>query len=158
MKNKLLNEAVQAYLKDIGQSTAPTFGRGKLDRDPGNSKVLFERLRKSQDKADKVIVVAVACLVALFVLAVGLVLRLVDKPTTMTALLGGGNIFAILIIISWLRRLWLEKAALDTLLVLVVDLPPAEGAKLIMEFYFRTMSQSDPAPAQATHLQDRKIR
>lgn len=144
MKNKLLNEAVQAYLEDTGQSTAPTFGRGKLDRNLGKSEVLFERLRKSQEKADKVIVAAVACLVALFVLVVGLVLYLVDKPTIMTALLGG-NIFATLIIVRWLRKLWLEKSAIDTLLVMVVDLPSAEGAKLIMEFYFRTMSHGDPA-------------
>lgn len=145
MKNKLLNEAVHAYLEDTGQSTAPAFGRVKLDRDLGKSEVLFERLRKSQEKADKVIVAAVACLVALFVLVVGLVLYHVDKPAIMTALLGGGNIFATLIIVRWLRRLWLEKSAIDTLLVMVVDLPPADGAKLIMEFYFRTMSQGDSA-------------
>lgn len=144
MKNKLLNEAVRAYLKDTGQFTVPTLGGGKLNRDPGESKVLFERLRRSQEKADKVIVAAVACLVALFVLVLGLVLYLVDKPSIMATLLGG-NIFAALIIVRWLRKLWLEKSAIDTLLVMVVDLPPAEGAKLIIEFYFRTMSQSDPA-------------
>jgi hypothetical protein len=142
MTNKLLNEAVQAYLEEIGQSKAQNFGVEKKDFDPGKSTVLFERLRRSQEKADKIIGAAVACLVVLFILVVGLVIYLIDKPTTVTVLLGG-NIFATLIVVRWLRKLWLEKSAIDTLLIMVVDLPPAQGTKLIMEFYFRTMNQSD---------------
>lgn len=146
MKNKLLNEAVQSYLKDTGQSTAPTFGTAKANHDDGKTQVLFERLRKSQEKADKIIAIAVACLVVLFVFVMGLVIYLVDKPATINVLLGG-NIFAILIIVGWLRKLWLEKSAIDTMLVMVADLPPAEGAKLILEFYFRSMNLSDPTPS-----------
>lgn len=144
MKNKFLHEAVQAYLEDIGQSKARNFGLGETDVDTGKSALLFERLRRSQEKADKVIAAAVACLVVLFILVVGLVVYLIDKPTTIAVLLGG-NIFATLIIVRWLRKLWLEKSAIDTLLVMVVDLPPEQGTKLIMEFYFRTMNLSDSA-------------
>jgi hypothetical protein len=79
--------------------------------------------------------IAVAIVVLLFVGCILLVIYYRHAPNT-AILVMGGNGLQLLLLVSWLRRLWIEKTTVETLLVAVEALPPAEAAKILVAFYF----------------------
>jgi hypothetical protein len=82
--------------------------------------------------------VAVGLLVALFLFCIFLVIYYRAQPNT-AILLVGGNALQLVVLVGWLRRLWVEKTAVETLLISIEELPPSEAAKILLGFYFRTL-------------------
>ena len=141
-----VRKTIDAYLTKTGQRDTPILGR-EIDhaaiKDAAPS--LLSQLQKSQASAGLIIFIAVGLLCALFVVGVALIFYYRNSPGTI-ALIFGGNFFSLLIIVFWLRRLWLEKTTIDTLMVLVSGMSTAEAAKVIVGFHFKAIKMTAGTP------------
>lgn len=134
-----VRKIVSEYLESVDQQDTPVLGK-KQDQAAINAAApaMLSSLQQSQASARLIIIVAVILLCALFIVGIALVFYYRDLPGTITFIFGG-NFFSLLIVVFWLRRLWLEKTTIDTLLVLVSKLPPEEAAKIIVSFHFKSI-------------------
>jgi hypothetical protein len=82
--------------------------------------------------------VAVGVVLALLMFCIALVLCYRSGPKT-AILVMGGNGLQLVLLVWWLRRQWIEKTAVETLLIATEELPPAEAAKLLLGFYFKAL-------------------
>jgi hypothetical protein len=82
--------------------------------------------------------VAVGIVIALFLFCIAVVIYYRDRPNTAIMVMGG-NTLQLVLLVAWLRRLWVEKTAVDTLLIAVEELPAAYAAKLLLTFYFKAV-------------------
>ncbi len=124
------------YLEASGQLT-PTqkeFGRA---RHPATDRTVSLRLDLATQRKfnSRIIVAAVSCLCCLFAVGLYLVIAFRNSPSTIVAIFGG-TIFSLLVIVRWLRQLWLDKSLMDLLLYAADSLSPDELLKLVSTFYF----------------------
>jgi len=142
--NSQLELIISDYLRQTGQDAPAVLGEAKDVAASPALPALLDRLEKRQASAQIIIYTAVAVLAGLFLVGVALIAYHRDAPSTMAAIFGG-NFFSLLIVVHWLRRLWLEKTAIDTLLIIVSGLPPAEAIRIVMKFHFSSIQATTPA-------------
>jgi hypothetical protein len=82
--------------------------------------------------------VAVGIVLALFLFCIAVVVYYRNNPNTAVMVMGG-NSLQLVLLVGWLRRLWVEKTAVETLLIATEELPPADAAKLLLSFYFKVL-------------------
>ena len=141
--NTLTEKMVAHFLVATGQDDAQEMGETQdQSRLEGQSSKLVANLQARQVWAGRILIAAILVLCAIFLVGVALVFYYRDSPTTISILFGG-NFFSLLVIVYWLRRLWLEKTVLDTLLILVASMPPTEAAKTITQFHFKAIRIRD---------------
>lgn len=134
---------VDDFLVATGQDDAQAMGVTQVQsRLETQSSTLVANLHARQLWAGRILIVAILVLCAIFLVGVALVFYYRDSPTTISILFGG-NFFSLLAIVYWLRRLWLEKTVLDTLLILIASMPPTEAAKTITQFHFKAIRIRD---------------
>jgi hypothetical protein len=97
-------------------------------------------LRETLDRRTKsntwIIIVAVGLLICLFGLEVSLILYNRDSIPA-TAVMSGTTFASLLIIIGYLRRLWLDKSKMDVLIHASYVIGPEELAKLVATLYYK---------------------
>lgn len=143
--NSKLELIISDYLRQAGQDVPGVLGGDAKDLAASPAlPALLDRLEKRQASAQIIIYTAVAVLASLFLVGVALIVYHRDAPSTMAAIFGG-NFFSLLIVVHWLRRLWLEKTAIDTLLIIVSGLPAVEAVKIILKFHFSSIQAATPA-------------
>ncbi len=135
-----LNAIIEAYLGGIGQLDEQELGGSPNTVSAEYQQSLVASL-SGQWKFNKgIIVVAISVLCAIFLLGIFLVIYYRDSPTAIAAILGG-NFFSLLVIVGWLRRLWLENSTMGALLAIVEGMTPREAAKVITTWHFRAIKE-----------------
>jgi hypothetical protein len=136
---------VHDYLSAIGQDSAgPLGGDESAERadpkkhDPEAVSRMISRFQARQREATGILKAAVIALFVLLALAAAVIYYHRMDPKVVAGVLGG-QLLGLLVIVVWLRRLWLEKTVIDTLLILIASMPPVEAAQLIIRFHFRSL-------------------
>jgi hypothetical protein len=136
-----LEHTLADYLRRIGQYEAQRLGGEAHQISPADSEFLRDSLCRQIRFSDRLITVAVILLCGLFV--VGVFLILYNRGSlNATAVISGGTFASMLVIIRWLRQLWLDKSTMDMLVNAANGLSPAEAAKLVTTFYFKALRAS----------------
>ncbi|KAA6461262.1 hypothetical protein DYQ86_13570 [Acidobacteria bacterium AB60] len=131
-----LASTLASYLKTIDQLEPQSLGGRQRTLSDQDSQFLRASLMRQQRFNNAMIVVAVVLLCALFALAAFLLL-LQRNSVNAVAVISGTTFSAMLGIIAFLRRLWLDKSAMDLLLFACQGLSPSEVANLVTSFYFK---------------------
>lgn len=136
---KKLQSAFEEYLNLIGQQGGSDLGGETRPEVTAHDNERFAGLLDEHLKFNKgLIVVAVTLLCVLFVMGMFLVYTLRASPRSIV-IISGGSFLSFLIIIRWLRQLWIEKSMMDILLYAARDMPPKEAAKFLTGFYFKML-------------------
>jgi hypothetical protein len=130
-----LDQTLSDYLRRIEQYEPQKLGGVRRPVTEEDSRFLRESLGRQLRFGNSMIIVAVVLLCSLFFLGVFLILYHRDSLNAV-GVISGGTFASLLAIIGLLRRLWLEKSAMDLLIHASKGLPPAETAKLVTSFYF----------------------
>lgn len=127
--------ALADYLRRIEQYEPQKLGRTARPVTEEDSRFLRESLTRQLRFNNAIIIVAVVLLCCLFFLGIVLIVSHLNSLSAV-AVISGATFASLLGIIGFLRRLWLEKSAMDVLIHASISLPPLETAKLITSFYF----------------------
>lgn len=138
---RTLEHTLASYLKTIDQLEPQSLGGRQRSLTDQDSQFLRESLTRQLRFNNSLIVVAVVLLCVLFLLAVLLILAQRNSLNAV-AVISGATFSAMLAIIAFLRRLWLDKSAMDMLLYACYGLSPQEVAKLVTSFYFKAVATS----------------
>jgi len=134
-------------LRRIEQYEPQSLGKAPRSVTSEDSLFLRDSLQRQLRFNNSLIVVAVILLFGLFTLGAFLILYHRDSVNAVTVI--SGTTFATLLgIISFLRRLWLDKSAIDLLVQASYGLSPAESAKLVTSFYFRACGEASRSTAR----------
>jgi hypothetical protein len=135
---KSLKHILAEFTESIDQTATPALGGATHD---DNVKPLANAATRMAELAHKnayMMHTAVALVLALFLGCVALVIYYRHTPN-IAILVMGGNGLQLLLLVGWLRRLWMEKTTVETLLIAVEELPPNDAARLLTAFYFRAI-------------------
>ncbi|SRR5260370_979416 len=133
-----LDNTLADYLRRIGQYEPQSLGKEPRPTTEEDSLFLRDSLNRQLLFNNLLIIVAVIMLCVLFMLGVFLILYHRDSFDAV-AWISGGTFAALLVIIRLLRRLWLDKSAVDLLIHASHGMSPSESAKLVTTFYFRAL-------------------
>ncbi len=137
--SKGLQSALGSGLRAVDQAAAPDLGKASGGSTESGKQEMLRILRKQQNVNASFLWVALVLLVILFGVGGGLIYLYREQPGVLTVILGG-NLFTLLAVIDWLRRLWRDKSVLDALLFTVSGMAPEDAIKVISTFYFRMRS------------------
>lgn len=129
------NRALADYLRRIEQYEPQKLGRAPRPVTEEDSRFLRESLTRQLHFDSSIIVVSVVLVCCLFFLGIALILSHLNSVNAV-AVISGTTFASLLGIIGFLRRLWLDKSAMDVLIHASISLPPIETAKLVTSFYF----------------------
>ncbi|MEX3846254.1 hypothetical protein [Paraburkholderia sp. BR10882] len=132
---------IEAYLTQIGQNSPLDLDESRREITDEDSKFLLQRFDKTQRLADVALIAAIATLLIIFFIFTALIF-IYRNNLAYFSTLTGGDLLSMLTIVSWLRRLWLEKTTIETLRVFLVKMKPEDAAQIITTFYFNAMKQS----------------
>ena len=138
---KELTSAIENYLESTGQLQLKQLGpREEKAITREHNQRLAARLSRRRQSNDRIVIIATAVLCVLFVLGIALLLYYRDNPTVIWPAVGG-MLASNLGIVASLRRLWIEKTLIDSLLVVAAELPPEQAAKYIVLLYWNLVKQ-----------------
>lgn len=135
-----ISKVVRSYLDRVGQNQPQVLGEQTVDFDPRDKTMLlsgFAAVRKSNSLSK---LLAIAVLVVIFSLTVYLALLHRNDMKFLSFILGG-NFLSLLVIVGWLRRVWLEGTTLDILSLLIQSMSPQEAVQVISTFYFTAIDK-----------------
>jgi hypothetical protein len=133
-----LESILADYLRRIGQYEPQPLGKAPRPSTAEDAQFLREALTRQLRFNNSMIMVAVAMLCGLFLLEVFLIVDHRDSLKAVSVI--SGTAFAgLLLVVRYLRRLWLDKSAMDILILTSHSLPPAETARLVTSFYFKAI-------------------
>jgi|GEM_PF-3279137 len=133
--SKRLQTAIRSGLNAVNQTAAPELGEAPKGSRESSKRKMLEVLQKQQGVNAIFLWVSLVLLAILFGVGASLIYWYREQPDTLTLILGG-NVFSLLVVIDWLRRLWRDKSVLDTLLLTASGLAPEDAIKAISTFYF----------------------
>jgi len=131
-----LNRILADYLRRIEQYEPQTLGTKARPVTAEDNQFLRDSLDRQVRFNNSIVTVLVVLLCSLFGLGVLLVLSHLNSINAV-AVISGATFASLLGILGFLRRLWLDKSAMDLLIHASYGLPPAEAAKLVTSFYFK---------------------
>jgi hypothetical protein len=132
-----LDQTLAQYLRRIEQHEPQSLGKAPRRVTDEDNQFLRESLNRQLRFNNYVIVVAVILLCCLFLLGVFLIIH--DRNSVNAVTVISGTTFAALLgIIGFLRRLWLDKSIIDLLIHATYGMSPAESAKLVTSLYFKS--------------------
>ncbi|ETR71191.1 MAG: hypothetical protein OMM_08279 [Candidatus Magnetoglobus multicellularis str. Araruama] len=137
-----LEKAFSTYLQDIGYLDFVYLGDDKddiKDKDVNpvtekESQSLINNLSKSQEQNNSIVTIILIMLCILFTVGIFFVFYYRDDPVTLCTIFGG-NFFALLGIVSKLKKIWTEKVIIEYSQSILKDLKPEEAAKVMMTLY-----------------------
>lgn len=135
-----LRQTLADYLRRIEQFEPQSLGKIQRSVTSEDNQFLRDSLKRQLSFNNSLIAVAVILLCGLFLLGAFLIVYHRDSVNAVTVI-SGTTFAALLGIISFLRRLWLDKSAIDLLVHASYGLSPAESAKLVTTFYFRIVER-----------------
>jgi hypothetical protein len=135
-----MKEAVRDYLRQIDQFEPQSLGKRRRPITPQDSQFLRERIGHQARINDRIIVIAVTLLVCLFGLGVSLIIYDLGSVRAEAAI-SGTTFASLLVVVRFLRRLWLDKSRMDLLYLATSVLGPEELAKLATSFYYDTFDR-----------------
>ena len=136
-----LEQTLADYLRRIGQYEPQSLGKASRPVTAEDAQFLRDSLSRQQKFNNSILIVAVILLCCLFLLGMFLIIRHRDSVSAV-AVISGTTFAALLAIVRFLRRLWLDKSTMDVLLHASYGMSPAESAKLVTSFYFKTFETS----------------
>jgi len=143
---KRLEKIFEGYLILIDQQHGADLGEEPKREITAADNEHFAALLDEHLKFNRgIIVVAIVLLCVLFGVGMFLVYTLRTSPTGIVTI-AGGSFFSFLLVIRWLRRLWIEKSMIDVLIFVARDMPPKEAAKFLVRFYFKMLEDSKEVP------------
>ena len=131
-----LSNILSEFVQGTGQDIAQPMGEGNVSSSESAVAQASHRMSQLARSNAYIMNAAVAVVICLFLGCVALVIYYRHEPNT-AILVMGGNGLQLLLLVGWLRRLWIEKTTVETLLVAAEVLPPSDAAKLLVAFYFR---------------------
>lgn len=134
-----LDRTLASYLRRIEQYEPQSLGRPRRPVTSEDSVFLRDSLTRRLRFNNAILFVAVAMLCLLFMLGSFLLFHHRNSPNAV-GIISGASFASLLGIISFLRRLWLDKSAIDLLVHATYSLPPEESAKLVTSFYFKMVA------------------
>lgn len=134
-----LKQTLVDYLRRIGQYEPQSLGKESRRLTAEDNVFLRESLNRQLRFNNLMILVALVLLCALFILGVFLILYNL-RSVNVVEVISGATFAAMLAMIRFLRRLWLDKSAVDLLIHASYAMSPEEAAKLVTSFYFRTQN------------------
>jgi len=135
---KRLEAIFEEYLRLIEQQEGGKLGEKLKEVTVANNQYFAALLDEHLKFNKSIIVVAVALLCILFSVGMFLVYTLRTSPKGIIAI-SGGNFLSFLLVIRWLRRLWIEKSMVDVMIFVARDMSPYEAAKFLTKFYFKML-------------------
>jgi hypothetical protein len=141
-----LEQTLASYLRRIEQYEPQSLGKTPRSVTNEDSQFLRDSLNRQLRFNNSLIVVAAILLCGLFLLGAFLIVynrRSLDA----VGVISGTTFAALLGIVAFLRRLWLDKSAMDLLIYASYGLSPAEAAKLVTTFYFKALKARAAAAA-----------
>jgi len=153
-----LQKALGKVLAEIGALEPVTLGTSQKPKVSQAEKEKVEQVIAQQRTFNsRVLTLAISMLVAIFLAAMFLALYHINRPTFAAAAIGG-NLLSLLLIVSWMRRLWIERGIIDLAQVAIRGLPPDEGIKLACSMYFGLLAAKTEAKSQLSRKKNnRKI-
>ena len=133
-----LKQTLVDYLRRIGQYEPQTLGKKPRPVTEEDNRFLRDSLNRQLRFNNIMILVAVLLLCGLFTLGAFLILYHRNSVNAVEVI-SGTTFAALLLIVRFLRRLWLDKSAVDLLIHASYAMSPEESAKLVTSFYFRTL-------------------
>src|ERR1700730_15345683 len=118
-----MKEAVRDYLRQIDQFEPQSLGKRRRPITPQDSQFLRERIGHQARINDRISVIAVTLLVCLFGLGVSLIIYDLG-PVRAEAAISGTTFASLLVVVRFLRRLWLDKSRMDLLYLATSVLGP----------------------------------
>ena len=137
MSNGLIH-VLHDFADSAGQLTAKPMGDVAEPQKTGDVGRVRQQMSELARKNGYIMQIAVGLVVVLFVFCLGVVVYYRQTPKVAITLMGG-NLLQLVLLAGWLRRLWIEKTTLETLLIATEELPPAEASKLLLAFYFKAL-------------------
>jgi hypothetical protein len=141
---KRLQQALRDFLGGLGLTTGVPFG-GKVDQvikkiTPAEKDRLRQIIDGQQRFNNRILLVAVVMVGLVFLLGVGFAALHRDNPTTLGVAFGG-NLFALLVTVGWIRKLWIEKGLLDLARLATEEMAPEQAIELAMIIYWSLLNQ-----------------
>ena len=131
-----LQKALGKVLSEVGALEPVTLGAApKQKASPADKEKVEQVIAEQRVFNSRVVTLAISMLVAIFIIAVAVALYHINRPAVATAAIGG-NLLSLVLIVSWMRRLWIERGIIDLAQVAIRELAPEEGIKLACSLYF----------------------
>lgn len=131
-----IKTSVLAYLERIAQLTAGPLGEPVKLPDREDSAFLLSRMKQDHVINGISKLSAIAMLLVTFALFIFLAVHYRNDVTNLLRILGG-NVLTLLLVVAWMRKIWLEGTMLAMLTVVTEKLPPVEAAKVITSVYYK---------------------
>lgn len=138
---KKITAIVEHFLKETRQLDFIQLGGEETEIEVTTKQIntFKETLSKSKRFNKNIILFAIILLGITFLIGIFFVFYHRDNPRTI-GLLFGGTFLSLLVIITQLRKLWLNKSLMDLSLSVIQDLPPKEAAKFVETIYWNTLN------------------
>ncbi len=140
-----LETVLRRYIALAGQHEPAALG--EEHGPPPDPRTLRDDLLQERKGNTRFLIVAAGALIGIYAVIVYLIILNRHDPKTILALCGS-NFVALLLIVRWLRQLWLDKSLMDLLIHSADSLDPDALLRLVTGFYFSHASKSaPPSPA-----------
>src|SRR5262249_55820925 len=125
---KRLQSALEDYLRLIEQQEGAHLGeKAKREETASDNEHFVTWLDETLKFNKAIIVVAIVLLCILFGMGMFLVYTLRASPRGIV-IVSGGSFLSFLVVIRWLRQLWIEKSMMDISMYAAREMPPKEAA------------------------------
>ena len=140
--NKIKN-IYHSYLNDSKLLNLEKLGSedNKIEVSKNNNDALKNNILKQIKFNNNIVVISILLLCIIFGLGIFFAIYYRDSPTTIGVIFGG-TFLSLLVIVSRLRKIWLEKSLMDVSLSIIEGLSPQDASKFIQTIYF-SMLEND---------------
>jgi hypothetical protein len=138
-----IEEAYEAYLSRIGRLADEKLGDdeavlAKEMPTEQDSKFLQGMIKKQVAFNNGMMVLALVGLCIIFIIDIYFIFYYRDEPKTL-AFLFSGTFVSLAGVITWLRKLWVQKSVFDVSMNVLQELDPVEAAKFIEVTYWKLL-------------------
>ena len=99
----------------------------------------FDQSLQEQLKMNRyMLIMAMILLGMIFLMGVFFVFYYRDQPQTL-GMIFGGSFFTLLVVVMWLRKLWVENNLIEMSRAVLQNLPPTEAVKFIETLYWNML-------------------
>lgn len=134
-------------LEDVELGEDETAARSRITIRQEDSDAFAARLASRQRFSNAMVAVCLVMLCAVFAIGAAGAVLVLRSPGISAAVLAA-TLAALLGVVAWLRRIWIEKSVLDLAAGVVRDLPPEEAVRLIEVIYWNALRRRPRAAAE----------
>jgi hypothetical protein len=135
-----LRAELHGFLARLGVLTPVTLGAEKTRTFSDDDKLCLRRILETQQKFNnRVLSLAIGMVAALFLLGVFFAIYYRNNPSFLQIVLGS-NLFSILVTVTWVRKLWIEKGLVDLATLAVEEMSTEEAIRLASTIYWSLLA------------------